>query len=86
MAASTVVISSNAGGLCEINIDGKTGYTANVGDIETMSAKAIALLKDEAKLKAFKHNALEQAKRFDIHNIIPIYEELYSKFCRKEKN
>jgi N-acetyl-alpha-D-glucosaminyl L-malate synthase BshA len=86
MAASTVVISSNAGGLCEINIDGKTGYTANVGDIETMSARAIALLKDEAKLKAFKHNALEQAKRFDIHNIIPIYEELYSRFCRKEIN
>lgn len=85
MAASTVVISSNAGGLCEINIDGKTGYTANVGDVETMSNRAIELLKDEAKLKAFKHNALEQAKRFDIHNIIPIYEELYSKFCRKEK-
>jgi N-acetyl-alpha-D-glucosaminyl L-malate synthase BshA len=85
MAASTVVISSNAGGLCEINIDGKTGYTANVGDVETMSKRAIELLKDEAKLKAFKHNALEQAKRFDIHNIIPIYEELYSKFCRKEK-
>jgi N-acetyl-alpha-D-glucosaminyl L-malate synthase BshA len=86
MAASTVVISSNAGGLCEINIDGKTGYTANVGDVETMSNKAIELLKDEAKLKAFKHNALEQAKRFDIHNIIPIYEELYSRFCRKETN
>jgi N-acetyl-alpha-D-glucosaminyl L-malate synthase BshA len=86
MAASTVVISSNAGGLCEINIDGKTGYTANVGDVETMSNKAIELLKDEAKLKAFKHNALEQAKRFDIHNIIPIYEELYSRFCRKEIN
>ena len=84
MAASTVVISSNAGGLCEINIDGKTGYTANVGDVETMSNRAIELLKDEAKLKAFKHNALEQAKRFDIHNIIPIYEELYSRFCRKE--
>ena len=84
MAASTVVISSNAGGLCEINIDGKTGYTANVGDVETMSKRAIELLKDEAKLKAFKHNALEQAKRFDIHNIIPIYEELYSRFCRKE--
>jgi N-acetyl-alpha-D-glucosaminyl L-malate synthase BshA len=84
MAASTVVISSNAGGLCEINIDGKTGYTANVGDVETMSNRAIELLKDEAKLKAFKNNALEQAKRFDIHNIIPIYEELYSRFCRKE--
>jgi N-acetyl-alpha-D-glucosaminyl L-malate synthase BshA len=86
MAASTVVISSNAGGLCEINIDGKTGYTANVGDVETMSNRAIELLKDEAKLKAFKNNALEQAKRFDIHNIIPIYEELYSRFCRKEIN
>lgn len=84
MAASTVVISSNAGGLCEINLDGKTGYTANVGDVETMSKRAIELLKDEAKLKAFKHNALEQAKRFDIHNIIPIYEALYSRFCRKE--
>jgi N-acetyl-alpha-D-glucosaminyl L-malate synthase BshA len=86
MAASTVVISSNAGGLCEINIDGKTGYTANVGDVETMSNRAIELLKDEAKLKAFKNNALEQARRFDIHNIIPIYEELYSRFCRKEIN
>lgn len=82
MAASTVVISSNAGGLCEINIDGKTGYTANVGDVETMSNRAIELLKDEAKLKVFKHNALEQAKLFDIHNIIPIYEALYRRYCR----
>lgn len=82
MAASTVVISSNAGGLCEINIDGKTGYTANVGDVETMNNRAIELLKDEAKLKVFKHNALEQAKLFDIHNIIPIYEALYRRYCR----
>ena len=82
MAASTVVISSNAGGLCEINIDGKTGYTANVGDVETMSNRAIELLKDEAKLKVFKHNALEQAKLFDIHTIIPIYEALYRRYCR----
>jgi N-acetyl-alpha-D-glucosaminyl L-malate synthase BshA len=82
MASSVAVISSNAGGLGEINIDGKTGYTANVGDVATMSARAIELLTDDAKLKAFKHNALEQAKSFDIHHIIPIYENLYRRFCR----
>ena len=47
-----------------------------------MSAKAIELLTDDAKLKTFKHNALEQAKLFDIHHIIPIYEQLYRRFCR----
>jgi N-acetyl-alpha-D-glucosaminyl L-malate synthase BshA len=82
MASSVAVISSNAGGLAEINIDGKTGYTANVGDVATMSARAIELLKDDSKLKAFKHNALEQAKLFDIHHIIPMYENLYRRFCR----
>ena len=82
MASSVAVISSNAGGLAEINIDGKTGYTANVGDVATMSARAIELLKDDSKLKAFKHNALEQAKLFDIHHIIPMYEKLYRRFCR----
>ncbi len=82
MAASVAVVSSNAGGLGEINIDGKTGYTAEVGDVARMSAKAIELLTDDAKLKTFKHNALEQAKLFDIHHIIPIYEQLYRRFCR----
>ncbi len=82
MASSVAVISSNAGGLGEINIDGKTGYTANVGDVATMSERAIQLLKDDAQLKTFKHNALEQAKLFDIHHIIPMYENLYRRFCR----
>ena len=82
MASSVAVISSNAGGLAEINIDGKTGYTADVGDVATMSKRAIELLKDDAQLKAFKHNALEQAKLFDIHHIIPMYENLYRRFCR----
>jgi len=82
MAASTVVISTDAGGLGEINIDGVTGYTAPVGDIEKMSKNAIDLLKDETKLKAFKQHALKEAKLFDIHHIIPKYEELYRRFCR----
>ena len=82
MAASTVVISSDAGGLNEININGVTGYTSPVGDVEGMSKNAIDLLKDETKLKAFKQNALKEAKLFDIHHIIPKYEALYRKYCR----
>ena len=82
MAASTVVISTDAGGLNEININGETGYTSPIGDVEAMSKNAIALLKDEAKLKTFKHNALKEAKLFDIHHIIPKYEALYRKYCR----
>jgi len=82
MAASTVVISSDAGGLNEINIDGVTGYTSPVGDVEAMSKNAIELLKDETKLKTFKQNALKEAKLFDIHHIIPKYEALYRKYCR----
>jgi N-acetyl-alpha-D-glucosaminyl L-malate synthase BshA len=82
MAASTVVISTDAGGLGEINIDGVTGYTSPVGDVAKMSKNAIELLQDEIKLKAFKHNALKEAKLFDIHHIIPKYEELYRRFCR----
>jgi N-acetyl-alpha-D-glucosaminyl L-malate synthase BshA len=82
MAASTVVISTDAGGLNEININGETGYTSPIGDVEGMSKNAIALLQDEAKLKTFKHNALKEAKLFDIHHIIPKYEALYRKYCR----
>lgn len=82
MAASTVVISTDAGGLNEININGETGYTSPIGDVESMSKNAIELLKDEAKLKTFKHNALKEAKLFDIHHIIPKYEALYRKYCR----
>ena len=82
MAASAVVISSDAGGLAEVNIDGVTGYTAPVGDVKTMSDKAIALLQDDEKLKVFKNQALKQAKHFDIENIIPQYEALYRQYCR----
>ena len=82
MAAKSVVISSNAGGLSEINIQGETGYMANVGDVATMSNFAITLLKDDQKLETMKEAAYRQACRFDIKNIIPVYEKLYSRFCR----
>lgn len=82
MAASVPVISTNAGGVPEINIHGETGYLANVGDVATMSKFAIQLLSNEALLAKMKENAYQQALRFDIHNIVPIYEKLYSRFCR----
>jgi glycosyltransferase involved in cell wall biosynthesis len=79
-----VVISTNAGGLGEINIHNETGFMADVGDVIAMSNYAIDLLRDEPKLAAMKEMAYQQACRFDIKNIIPIYEKLYSRFCRME--
>lgn len=82
MAANVPVISSDAGGLGEININGETGYTAAVGDIETMSECAIHLLSNEKLLEQFRKNAKAQALKFDLHKIVPRYEKLYSRFCR----
>lgn len=82
MAANVPVISSDAGGLPEININGETGYTAAVGDVQTMSDCAIKLLSDENLLQQFRKNAKAQAMKFDLQNIVPQYEKLYSRFCR----
>ena len=83
MAAGVPVISTNAGGLGEININGVTGYMSNVGDVETMSQQAIAILKDDEVLQQFKKNAAQHALKFDIHNIVPLYEALYERFLPK---
>ena len=84
MAARVVVISSNAGGLAEINIPGETGFLADVGDTEAMSNYAIQLLSNPDYLASMKEKAFQQACTFDISNIIPQYEKLYSRFCRME--
>jgi N-acetyl-alpha-D-glucosaminyl L-malate synthase BshA len=84
MAARVVVISSNAGGLAEINIAGETGFLAEVGDTEAMSNYAIQLLSNPDYLASMKEKAFQQACTFDISNIIPQYEKLYSRFCRME--
>ena len=82
MAAGVPVISTNAGGLPEINEDGKTGYLSNVGDVENMSRQAASLLSNEDQLATFKLNAANHAVNFDIQNIIPKYEELYDRFLK----
>lgn len=85
MAAGVPVISTNAGGLPEINVEGKTGFMGDVGDVETMSQKAIYILEDEDRLQEFKTAATEHAKGFDIHNIVPLYEQLYETFLHEQK-
>jgi len=84
MAARAVVISTNAGGLTEINIQNETGFMADVGDVEAMSNFTIGLLQDDKKLATMKEAAYKHACSFDIKHIIPIYEKLYRKFCRAE--
>ncbi|MFM2326873.1 MAG: N-acetyl-alpha-D-glucosaminyl L-malate synthase BshA [Bacteroidota bacterium] len=79
MAAEVPVISTHAGGLPEINIDGYCGYMSNVGDIDDMAKNALAIFKDDKTLLKFKANALAQAKKFDIENIVPLYEALYKR-------
>jgi len=85
MAASVPVISSNAGGIPEVNIDGETGFVLPVGDVEGMAEKAIMLLKDPQKFQEFRRNAKQQAMKFDEKNIIPMYEELYYSVLEKVK-
>ena len=77
MAAETPVISSNAGGIPEVNIQGETGYLAEIGNIEAMSNYTIKLLSDDNLLTQMKKNAKEQALRFDLKNILPLYEKMY---------
>ena len=78
MACGVPVISSNAGGLPEINIQGETGFLSNVGDVDDMSRHALHMLGDEERLKTFKKAALAQARRFEKQHIIPMYEALYA--------
>ncbi|MFN8300488.1 MAG: N-acetyl-alpha-D-glucosaminyl L-malate synthase BshA [Chitinophagales bacterium] len=79
MACEVPVISSNAGGLAEINENGKTGFMTNVGDYEAMAEHAVYILENEERLKQFKANAYAHAQTFDIENILPQYEAYYQR-------
>ena len=83
MACEVPVVSSNIGGLPEVNIDGKTGYLCNVGDIDTMAARALEILEDPEKHQKFRDAAFQHAKTFDIENILPVYEDYYKEVIEK---
>ena len=77
MASGVAVVSSNVGGLPEVNIDGLTGFLNEVGDIEGMIASVLTILKDKDALARFKTNALEHSQKFELNKIVPVYENLY---------
>ncbi len=86
MASKVPVISSNTGGLPEVNRDGFSGFLAPVGDVERMADKACYVLEDEERLKTFKENAYTRALDFDIEKVLPMYIDLYDRVLETNKN
>ncbi len=83
MACEVPVLSSNAGGLPEVNIHAETGFISEIGDVDDMAAHAISILADEEVLQRFRANALKQAERFDIKHVLPQYEAYYQEVLEK---
>ncbi len=77
MACGVPVVSTNTGGIPEVNKHGFSGYLSNVGDVDDMAKNALHILSDGKVLTQFKHNAIEQARLFDIDKILPMYVKLY---------
>jgi N-acetyl-alpha-D-glucosaminyl L-malate synthase BshA len=77
MAAKTAVISTNTGGLPEVNIHGVTGYLSDLGDVQDMADNAVSILENDEILETFKENAREHTTKFSLENILPVYESIY---------
>lgn len=84
MAMKVPVISTNSGGLPEVNINENTGFLSNVGDVDEMASNAIKILSDEKLHQTFRKNAFARAQKFDIEKILPQYENLYKQLLKKE--
>ncbi|MFZ4613640.1 MAG: N-acetyl-alpha-D-glucosaminyl L-malate synthase BshA [Bacteroidia bacterium] len=85
MAMNVPVISTNTGGLPEVNINAVSGFTSNVGDVEDMSQNALKILSDPLILQKFRRQAFEVAQQFDLPKILPLYEDLYKEVIEKNK-
>ena len=83
MAAETAIISTNTGGLPEVNINNVTGFLSDLGDVNEMAKNAIFILENNERLETFKANAFKQAKTFSIDKILPLYEGVYQKAIEK---
>lgn len=84
MAEGVPVISSNTGGIPEVNEHGFSGFLSNVGNVEEMSENAVRLLSNDELLQQFRHQALEQAHRFSLKEILPMYEQLYMEVLHQQ--
>ena len=78
MAHGVPIISSNAGGIPEVNLNGKTGFISNTGDTDSMIKNAMSLLSNPQKHKLFKKQAQLQAKKFDLESVVDSYERIYN--------
>ena len=85
MACKVPVVSSNTGGIPELNVEGVTGFMTAVGDVEALAERCVYILEDEERLKQFKENALERAKEFDLSLILPLYEDYYREVIERAK-
>ena len=83
MASGVPVISSNTGGIPEVNVHGVSGYLSDINAIDDMSENAIHILSDNNRLSEFKSNAKRVAQTFDIHKIVPKYEAIYEDTLKK---
>jgi N-acetyl-alpha-D-glucosaminyl L-malate synthase BshA len=83
MACEVPVVSSNAGGIPEVNVDGVTGYVCEIGDIRGMAEKCISILSDDKKLSVLRKQAFEHAKKFDINNLLEQYINYYEEIIQK---
>ena len=77
MACHVPVVSSNAGGLPEVNIHGETGFLSKIGDVDDMAANTLKIISDDEVLAGFRDRAFAQAQRFDIEVVLPQYEAVY---------
>ena len=84
MAANTAIISTNTGGLPEVNVHGVTGYLSHLGDVEDMSKNTLNILKNDSTLSRFKINAKNHTSKFRLENILPVYENIYSSVLEKD--
>lgn len=85
MACGVPIISTNTGGLPEVNISGVSGFLSDVGNIDEMTQNALKILEKDETLSAFRKGAKNCAAQFDIHKIVPLYENLYLKSLNKIK-
>ena len=85
MACHVPVISTNTGGMPELNIHGVTGFLSDVGDVDVMANHAIEILSNTETLSRFKSDAALQAKKFDINVVLPVYENYYLDILNRSK-
>ncbi len=83
MASMVPVISTNTGGLPEVNVHGETGFLSNVGDIDDMAKNALTILESDETLERFRENARKRAEQFSISHVLPHYENLYEEVLNK---